>query len=84
MLKRIAFSLALFASLPLFAQDAADLERRLRAIEEKLAAMQTPEVAELRRQIEILGQEIEALKTRQTDTVVAADTEQHGLGAAAS
>jgi hypothetical protein len=85
MLKRfLVVLLALTLSASAFAQEAADLERRLRAIEEQLAKLQSPEIAELRRQIEVLGQEIEALKTRQTEKVVAADTEQFGLGAAAS
>lgn len=86
MLKRIAttfLALALCASA--FAQDASDLDRRLRALEEAIAKMQpTQESAELRRQIEVLSQEIEALKTRQTEKPAAADTEQFGLGAAAS
>ena len=86
MLKTLSMYLlvAIFA-LPLAAQDASDLERRLRALEERLAQMQpSPDLAEIRRQIEILGQEIEALKVRQTDRVVVADQEQYGLGAAAS
>lgn len=86
MLKRIAtafLTLALCTSV--FAQEAADLERRLRAIEETVAKLQpSNEVAELRRQIEVLSQEVEALKTRQTDTATVADTAQYGLGAAAS
>jgi len=82
MLKRIL--LVLLMTTPLFAQDAPDLEKRLRALEEKVAQMQpSPDLAEIKRQIEILGSEIEALKTRQTKTTVA-DTEQYGLGAAAS
>ncbi len=86
MFKRIAsLVLAVLTTTAVFAQDASDLERRLRELEQKIAAMQqTPDLAELRRQIEILGQEIESLKTRQTDKAVVADTEQFGLGAAAS
>ena len=86
MFKRIAgFVLAILTTTSLFAQEATDLERRLRDLEQKIAAMQqTPDLAEIRRQIEILGQEIEALKTRQTEKAVVADTEQYGLGAAAS
>lgn len=86
MLKRIAVTLlALVVATSAFAQDPADLERRLRAIEEAIARMQpSNEVAELRRQIEVLSAEIESLKTRQTDTTAVADTEQFGLGAAAS
>jgi hypothetical protein len=80
--------LALVASTSLFAQDANDLERRLRELEEKIGQMQaaqpSPDLAEVRRQIEILGQEIESLKTRQMEKPAAADTEQFGLGAAAS
>ena len=71
-----------------FAQDSSDLERRLRELEQKIAQMQsaTPstELTEVKRQIEILGQEIEALKTRQAEKPALADTEQYGLGAAAS
>lgn len=80
MFKRILF--VLLIATPLFAQDASDLEKRLRALEDKIAQMQN--VEELKRQIEILGQEIEALKTRQTEKVASADTAQYGLGAAAS
>jgi hypothetical protein len=89
MFKRIAsLALALLATTSLLAQDAADLERRLRELEQKIAAMQTAQpstdMAEIRRQLEALGQEIESLKTRQTGSVAAADVEQMGLGAAAS
>ena len=86
MLKRFTIVMfALLVSASAFAQDASDLERRLRALEEQIAAMQpSSDLAEIRRQIEILGSEIEALKTRQPDKFVAADAEQFGLGAAAS
>jgi hypothetical protein len=90
MLKRFAsLSLALLLTIPLFAQEAADLERRLRELEQKIAQMQgaqpSADLTEIRRQLEALGQEVEALKTRQTETTaVSADTEQYGLGAAAS
>jgi hypothetical protein len=79
-------TLALVVSASALAQDASDLERRLRALEEKIAAMQpSPDLAEIRRQIEILGQEIEALKTPVgREQSVAGDEEQYGLGAAAS
>ncbi|HEX6159120.1 MAG TPA: hypothetical protein VF111_03070, partial [Thermoanaerobaculia bacterium] len=88
MLKRIALTLfVILTTTALFAQDSttADLERRLRELEQRIAAMQaTPEISEISRQIQILTQEIEALKTRQTDTTALADTAQYGLGAAAS
>ena len=87
MFKRFAASLALalLTSTTVFAQNAEDMERRLRELEQKIAQMQqTPDLAEIRRQIEILGQEIESLKTRQSDKAVTADTQQFGLGAAAS
>lgn len=89
MLKRFAgIALALFTTTSLFAQDPSDLERRLRELEQKIAQMQAAQpaidLAEVRRQIEILGQEVEALKTRQADKAVLADQEQFGLGAAAS
>jgi hypothetical protein len=89
MLKRFASTfLALVVTTSLFAQDPADLERRLRELEQKIAQIQTAQpsadLAEIRRQIEILGTEIESLKTRQTDAPAVADAEQFGLGAAAS
>lgn len=80
--------LAAALSSTVFAQDAGDLERRLRELEQKIVQMQTAqpsaELSEVRRQIEILGQEIEALKTGQNKAAVVADQSQHGLGAAAS
>jgi len=86
MLKRFAsLALALLTTTAVFAQDASDLERRLRELEQKIAQMQsTPDLTEIKRQIEILGQEIEALKTRQTATVATADTSTFGFGPAAS
>ena len=85
MLKRFSLVFLLLINMPLFAQDATDMEKRLRALEEKIAQMQpSSDLAEIKRQIEILGSEIEALKTRQTDTPAVANVEQHGLGAAAS
>lgn len=86
MLKRIAvIILALTLCASAFAQDSTDLERRLRALEDAIAKLQpSQDTAELRRQIDVLGQEIEALKTRQTDKAVLADAEQFGLGASAS
>ena len=86
MLKRFLITmLALTLTASAFAQEASDLERRLRALEEAVAKMQpSNDVAELRRQIEVLGSEIEALKTRQTEKPAAADVESFGLGAAAS
>jgi hypothetical protein len=83
----LALVLLLTTTTSLVAQDAtaADLERRLRELEQKIAAMQqTPDLTEIRRQIDILGQEIEALKTQQTEKVATADTAQYGFGAAAS
>lgn len=68
----LAFILCLSVASASLAQEApaaAELESRVR---------------EMQRQIEILITEIEALKNRQADKPVAADTEQFGLGAAAS
>lgn len=86
MLKRIVVTiLAVALATSAVAQEASDLDRRLRALEEAIARLQpSQDVTELRRQIDVLGQEIEALKTRQTDTAVVADTAQRGLGPAAS
>ena len=89
MLKRLASAaLALLVTTSVFAQEATDLERRLRELEQKIAQMQAAqpsnELTEIRRQIEILGQEIESLKTRQTETVATTDQSTYGMGAAAS
>ncbi|HEX8168961.1 MAG TPA: hypothetical protein VF824_00300 [Thermoanaerobaculia bacterium] len=88
-MKRITLALAaLFTTASLFAQDANDMERRLRELEAKVAQLQTAQpsadLTEIRRQIEILGQEIESLKTQQSAPAISADTQQYGLGAAAS
>ena len=65
-----------------------ELEKRVRELEQKIAAMaeqkDSPELAEVRGQIEVLSREIESLKLQQTKVAVAADTAQYGLGAAAS
>jgi hypothetical protein len=76
---------ALATASAVFAQETPDLERRLRELEQRVQKMEaTSETREILRQIEILTQEIEALKTRQTERVAQADAAQHGLGAAAS
>ena len=89
MLKRVAATfVALLTTTALFAQDATDIERRLRDLEAKVQQMQvaqpSAQLSEIARQIEVLTQEIESLKTRQTDKPVLANQEQYGLGAAAS
>ena len=68
------------------AQDAHDLDRRLKAIEEKLAKLESPDVAELRREIDVLSREIEALKSAQhaPETTAPASSQTFGLGIAAS
>lgn len=69
MLKRSAFTLlAAFLSASAFAQQT-DIDRK---------------IEEMQRQIEILTQEIEALKTPQSGNAAAADTRRYGLGAPAS
>lgn len=78
----LAILLAVFTTASLFAQDATDLDRRLRELEAKVSNLQ--DAAELKRQIEVLAAEIEALKTHQTEKVAVADTASYGLGAAAS
>jgi hypothetical protein len=89
MTKYLTAAVLLLLTAPsLVAQEASDLERRLRELEQKVAQIQTaqpsPDLAEIRRQIEILGQEIETLKTGESAKSVSADTAQYGLGAAAS
>ncbi|MGH9457343.1 MAG: hypothetical protein ACRD2J_06835 [Thermoanaerobaculia bacterium] len=85
-------SFTLFAALPLLAQDAAsreELEAKLRDLEARLerieAAKAAPsdEIAELRRQIDILTREIERLKVVREAPEVG-ETGTYGLGAAAS
>lgn len=70
------------------APTAADLDKRLRELEQRVQQMQTeapaPSVAEIQREIDILTREIESLKTQQSGKEVAADTQQFGFGAAAS
>jgi hypothetical protein len=65
------------------AQETGDLERRLRALQDKVA-----EVEELKREIDVLSKEIEALKTGQqkqsVEVTPALSGRQYGLGAAAS
>lgn len=65
------------------AQETADLERRLRALQDKVN-----EVEELKREIDVLSKEIEALKTGQqkqsVEVTPALSGRQYGLGAAAS
>lgn len=88
-MKRIVIILStlLFATAA-FAQDAQDLDRRLKALEAKIDKLQSPDVAELRREIDVLSREIEALKNGQqaktATTEVTPSTNTYGLGAAAS
>ena len=86
----ISLFTCLFASV-LAAQEqptAEALERRVRELEAQVQRLQSintsPEIEELRRQIEIIGREVETLKVGQEKQSPAADTEQYGLGAAAS
>ncbi|MGK2856546.1 MAG: hypothetical protein ACSLFQ_05010 [Thermoanaerobaculia bacterium] len=83
--------IALFAGTFAMAQTSItpeELEKRVRELEQKIAAMaeqkDSPELAEVRGQIEVLAREIESLKLQQTKVVDTADTGQYGLGAAAS
>lgn len=63
------------------------IDERLRALETQVEQLRkqgpTPELDEIRRQIEILAQEIETLRLREKDQA-RPDQTQHGLGAAAS
>ena len=90
MFRRLLVAVAtLVFSTALFAQSApSDVEQRLRALEEKVAAMQkaapTVDFSEIQREIDVLSKEIETLKTHQQQPAVEATVPQHGLGAAAS
>lgn len=86
MLKRFSVALvSILIAAAAYAQDTQDLDRRVKALEEKLGQMQqTSDVAELRREIDVLTREIEALKTGQQPKLVEATTSRYGLGAAAS
>ncbi len=83
--------IALFTGMSAAAQTSVtpeELDKRVRELEKRIAAMavqkDSPELAEVRGQIEVLAREIEALKLQQTKPAAAADTTQYGLGAAAS
>jgi hypothetical protein len=90
LIKRVSVALfTLLLSVAVLAQDPnADLERRLKAVEDKVAQLQkngsSPELDEVRREIEILSKEIEALKNGQQKPVAEANAQSYGLGAAAS
>jgi len=70
---------AAFLATASFAQDADELARRVKALEQKLQDM-----SEVQREIDVLTREIEALKNNQQKKAVEADVQQFGLGAAAS
>lgn len=89
MFRRVLIALSTFVfSTALFAQSApTDVEQRLRALEEKVAAMQkaapTVDFSEIQREIDVLSKEIETLKSGEKKAIVA-DVATNGLGAAAS
>lgn len=87
----IAVLTVLLFTLPLFAQtETSDIEHRLKALEEKVAEMQraaaSPALDEIRREIDVLTKEIESIRNQQQKpaAVAQADSQQYGLGAAAS
>lgn len=73
-----------------FAQDAKDLERRIQALETRIEQMQktnpSEDLAEVRREIDVLSHEIETLKSgaARSEPVVDSSSGQYGLGGAAS
>src|SRR5437016_8066544 len=77
MLKSIALALLITGSA--YAQTTADLEKRLHDLEARVA-----QVDEMKREIDILTQQIEALKLGEKQQAAQADVSQYGLGAAAS
>lgn len=91
-LRNLTLTLSTFlCAVTLVAQEpptAEALEKRVRELEAQVQRLQTtsgsPELEELRRQIEILGKEVETLKIGQEKSEPVADTQQYGLGAAAS
>jgi len=76
MLKRVVLTLLMASSA--FAQNTADLEKRLHDLEARLA-----QVDEMKREIEVLTREIESMKLNEKPAAQA-DVSQYGLGAAAS
>lgn len=89
MFKRFAITMiALVTAVSAFAQNASDLERRLRELEQRVQQLQdasaSKDLGEIERQIEILGRELEAIKNRQSEPEARAGAQQFGLGAAAS
>jgi len=80
MFKSVAAAVfAAFLATGVFAQDADELARRVKALEQKLQ-----DVSELQREIDVLTREIESLKNNQEKKAAVADVQQYGLGAAAS
>ncbi len=86
MLQRCLIALgSIFIAGTMLGQEAQDLDRRLKNLEEKVRQLQqTSETAELQREIDVLTREIEALKSGKQRQSVEATTSQYGLGAAAS
>jgi cell division protein FtsB len=81
MLKRVFFTIvATLVAGAAFAQTTtADLEARLNALQQKVAQMD-----EMKREIDVLTQEIESLKTGEAKKTAQANESHYGLGAAAS
>lgn len=77
-MKRLIIAI-LLTTTTAFAQDTMDLEKRLHDLEAKMAQM-----AEVQREIDILSQEIEKLKTTPQKEVSQAPQQTYGLGVAAS
>jgi cell division protein FtsB len=76
--RRLIIAVCLVAT-SAFAQDAQDLERRVRELEQKVK-----DLAEVQREIDVLSREIESLKSGQKRAAAEANATQYGLGAAAS
>ena len=79
----VLFSQAAQAQQPDLEERMRHLERQVELLEQRLAARDSAQIAELMRRIEALTREIEVLKLGQ-DVVVEAGEEVHGLGPAAS
>src|SRR5512144_930213 len=84
----VLFATMLFATAASAQTDTASLEKRIHDLELQLQKLQSPssspEIDEMRRQIDILTREIESLKVEQGKEPVQADRAQFGFGAAAS
>lgn len=91
MFRKLIITIVLvFVSAAVWAQgpSSEELEKKIKELEARLEQVSkentSPELDEIRRQIEILSREIESIKLQQDKVTAKADQQQYGMGAAAS